>query len=84
MKNLTPVTREEKYLHAIATHGEVDITPTNKEEELLDAILNDETIEINPKTRKEWFLAKVAGATIISNEDSEGADDDGGKEDAAL
>lgn len=67
---LTPVTREEKYLHAIANDEIAELTPTNAEEKLLDAIMRKETISVNPKTRKEWFLAEVAEAEIISNEDS--------------
>lgn len=66
MKNLTPVTREEKYLYAIATHGEIDITPTNTKEELLDAILHDVKIEINPKTREEYFLNEIVNSEQIN------------------
>ncbi len=69
MKNLTPVTREEKYLYAIANGETVDLTPTNAEEKLLDAIIYKEKISVNPKTRKEWFLAKIAEA--VTNEEPE-------------
>lgn len=67
MQNMTPVTREEKYLFAIATHGEVDITPVTTEEKLLDAYLKGEEIAVNPKTRKEYFVALATGATIVGN-----------------
>ena len=69
MQNMTPVTREEKYLFAIATHGEVDITPVTTEEKLLDAYLKDEPMIVNPKTRKEYFVALATGATIVGNDD---------------
>lgn len=67
MKKITPVTRLEKYLHAIATEEVIDLTPANEEEKLLDAIMRGEgeSIEINPKTRAAYFLAKIAGAHII-------------------
>ena len=62
MKNLTPVTREEKYLHAIATHGEVNIVPVTTEEKLLDSIVRDEPIAVNPKTRREYFLNEIVNS----------------------
>ena len=62
MKNLTPVTREEKYLHAIATHGEVNIVPVTTEEKLLDSIVRDEPIAVNPKTRMEYFLNEIVNS----------------------
>ncbi len=70
MKNLTPVTRLEKYLHAIATGESINLTPTNDEEKLLDAIMrgNGESIHINPKTRDSYFLAKIAGAHIVGED----------------
>ena len=73
MKKLTPVTRLEKYLHAIATEEVIDLTPTNDEEKLLDAIMRGEgeSIEINPKTRAVYLLAKVAGAHIIGEDNSQ-------------
>ena len=63
MKNLTPITREEKYLHAIATGEAADITPVTGEEHFLAAIASGETPNREPKTRKEYFLNECANGT---------------------
>ncbi len=65
MKNLTPVTREEKFMDAIAKHEVINLTPTNDTERLLDSIMRDSPIAINPKTRTDYFIAKNASATIL-------------------
>ena len=63
MKNLTPVTREEKYLHAIATQEPADITPVTGEEKFLAALASGEAPNREPKTRKEYFLSECANGT---------------------
>lgn len=60
MQTLVPVTREEKYLHAIATGEAADITPVTGEEHFLAAIASGETPNREPKTRKEYFLNECA------------------------
>ena len=63
MKNLTPVTREEKLLHAIAIQEPADITPVTGEEKFLAALASGEAPNKEPKTRKEYFLNECANST---------------------
>ena len=59
MKDLTPVTREEKILDAIAEGEPVEFTPVTREEKFLVAIANGTEIDLTPATRKEYFLSKI-------------------------
>ena len=75
MKDLTPVTREEKILHAIATGEEVPFTPVTREEKFLVALSKGEAADIAPATRKEYFLNEIIESGTATSENAEPADE---------
>lgn len=58
-KELTPITREEKILHAIATDAAIPITPVTRKEKLVAAMADGGNVDFVPATREEYFLDQV-------------------------
>lgn len=59
------ITREEKYLKAIADGVAIDLKPITRKEMLLAKAAGQDVGEINPVTREEIFLSKISGGGAL-------------------
>ncbi len=60
LENLTPLTREEKYLSKIAGEETTPPEPLTREEQYLAKIAGADTVVPEPETRREYYLNKIA------------------------
>lgn len=68
MSAITPITRREKILSAIAGNGNVDIEPITREEKFLAKIAGFDTSVPAAVTRKEMLYEEILEREVVLSE----------------